>query len=250
MSAEIEKKDCEISGIERVVIQGDLAQLSPDQRVLYYQRVCESMGLNPLTKPFAYIQLQNKLTLYATKDCTEQLRKINGISIIGIESQIIDDLFIVKVKAKDKWGRTDESTGAVCIANLRGESKANAIMKAETKGKRRVTLSISGLGWVDECEVESIPNAQTIPVNMETGEINKDTKNLTDSSQIPRPKKEETLSQEQFIEISTKLKNDEKLSKAILNRFMIEDLKDIPKNYYDTVMGYILKVQSKDTDAS
>ena len=44
-------------------------------------------------------------------------------------------------------------------------------MKAETKAKRRVTLSISGLGWTDETEIESIPNAKKVEVNLETGEI-------------------------------------------------------------------------------
>jgi len=34
---------------------------------------------------------------------------------------------------------------------------ANAIMKAITKAKRRVTLSICGLGMLDETEVESLP---------------------------------------------------------------------------------------------
>ena len=33
---------------------------------------------------------------------------------------------------------------------------ANAIMKAETKAKRRVTLSICGLGMLDETELETI----------------------------------------------------------------------------------------------
>jgi hypothetical protein len=37
---------------------------------------------------------------------------------------------------------------------------ANALMKAETKAKRRVTLSIAGLGWLDETELETIPQAR------------------------------------------------------------------------------------------
>ena len=45
------------------------------------------------------------------------------------------------------------------------------MMKAETKAKRRVTLSLCGLGWTDESEVGSIPNAQTIVVDQETGEV-------------------------------------------------------------------------------
>ena len=37
-------------------------------------------------------------------------------------------------------------------------------MKAETKSKRRVTLRLCGLGMLDESEVETIPNAQRVPV--------------------------------------------------------------------------------------
>jgi hypothetical protein len=36
------------------------------------------------------------------------------------------------------------------------------MMKCETKAKRRVTLSIVGLGWTDESEIETIPDAQVI----------------------------------------------------------------------------------------
>ena len=166
-----EEQNKSMAVIENVMIKGDLSKLSDFERVNYYKMVCESLNLNPLTKPFDYILLNGKLTLYATKNCTEQLRKLNGVSIEALDDKIVDDLYIVKAKARDKTGRTDESTGAVNIGNLKGEAKANAIMKAETKAKRRVTLSISGLGWCDETEIESIPGAQKVPVNMETGEI-------------------------------------------------------------------------------
>ena len=177
MSQELAKKDSstEFSVIEQVVLKGDLSKLNEEQRVHYYHRVCESAGLNPITRPFEYITLNGKLTLYARKDCTEQLRKINGISIEELNDKVVDDLYIVKAKAKDKHGRTDESTGAVVIGNLKGEARANAIMKAETKAKRRVTLSICGMGWVDESEVESIPDAKIVHVNHETGEIEEKT---------------------------------------------------------------------------
>ncbi len=170
MTNEISKREG-FSAIEMVVMQGDLSKLTADQRLQYYNSVCESAGLNPLTNPFAYISLNGKLTLYAKKDCTEQLRKINGVSIEGLDDKIIDDLYIVKAKARDKHGRLDESTGAVVIGGLKGEQRANAIMKAETKAKRRVTLSICGMGWVDESEIDSIPNAKPVPVDLNTGEI-------------------------------------------------------------------------------
>jgi len=53
-------------------------------------------------------------------------------------------------------GRSDESTGAVPIARLQGENLANALMKAETKAKRRVTLSICGLSVLDESELDGV----------------------------------------------------------------------------------------------
>jgi hypothetical protein len=170
MTHQVSKKE-DFSAIEQVVMQGDLSKLTADQRLQYYNSVCESAGLNPLTNPFAYITLNGKLTLYAKKDCTEQLRKINGVSIEGLDDKIIEGLYIVKAKARDKHGRLDESTGAVVIEGLKGEQRANAIMKAETKAKRRVTLSICGMGWVDESEIESIPNAKPVPVDLKTGEI-------------------------------------------------------------------------------
>jgi hypothetical protein len=72
----------------------------------------------------------------------------------------------VTAQATDKTGRVDESIGAVPVENLKGEAKANAIMKGETKAKRRVTLSICGLGMLDESEVESVKGATPVPVEL------------------------------------------------------------------------------------
>lgn len=166
-----ELKQYDLSIIEQVVMTGDLSKLNSEQRVTYYHKVCESIGLNPMTKPFAYISLNGTLQLYAKKDATEQLRSVRGISIVSLHGKVVDDLYIVHAKATMPCGRVDESTGAVSFANLKGEAKANAIMKAETKAKRRVTLSISGLGFVDDSEVDSIPYAKRVEVDMNTGEI-------------------------------------------------------------------------------
>ncbi len=156
--------------IEQVIMGGDLSALKPEQRVSYYQSVCKSLGLNPLTKPFDYIKLNGKLTLYARRDAADQLRKLNQVSISDVDIQYTDDLVIVMVNAADKTGRADSDLGAVNIKGLQGEARANAIMKAITKAKRRVTLSICGLGWLDETEVETIPDAQPVTVAME-GEV-------------------------------------------------------------------------------
>jgi hypothetical protein len=146
--------------IETVLVGGDLSKLTAEERLSYYKAVCQSVGLNPLTKPFEYITLNGKLTLYARKDCTDQLRTLHGVSITLPSRELIDGIYVVTAHAKNSNGRTDESTGAVHIDGLKGENKANAYMKAESKAKRRVTLSICGLGLLDETEIESIPDAK------------------------------------------------------------------------------------------
>ncbi len=151
--------------------KGDLAALSPEQRTALYGATCSSMGLNPLSQPFQYIKLNGKLTLYATRTATDQLRTLNGVSITKVEKEVFDDVLTVTVHATDATGRSDMEIGAVMIGGLRGEALANAHMKALTKAKRRVTLSICGLGWLDESEVPSVPTASAVVVDQSTGEI-------------------------------------------------------------------------------
>lgn len=155
--------------LESVLLGGDLSKLTPAQRVMYYKNVCESVGLNPLTKPFDYIQLNGKLTLYAKKDATDQLRSIRNVSIDDVDITENEKQFIVKVKGHDSNGRTDVEVGVVNKADMRGDT-ANAQMKAVTKAKRRLTLSLCGLGWLDETEVQTIPDARRVNVK-DDGEI-------------------------------------------------------------------------------
>lgn len=154
------------SAIEQVVIGGDLSRLTSDQRVSYFRTVCDSLGLNPATKPFEYITLNGKLTLYATRAASEQLRKINGVSIFPLERTMIADagLYQVVARGRDATGREDEASGVVTITGLKGEALANQMLKCETKAKRRLTLSICGLGFLDETEVSDIPGAVAAPM--------------------------------------------------------------------------------------
>lgn len=170
--------------LEQVLVTGDLSKLSVEQRLSYYLKVCETTGLNPLSRPFDYIMLNNRLTLYARKDCTDQLRRRDNISVQIVGREQTGDIYVVTARAITGQGRTDESIGAVSIGGLRGEAAANAIMKSETKAKRRVTLSICGLGVLDESELDGIPHTQpesvaAVPnrpglpagVNVQTGEL-------------------------------------------------------------------------------
>lgn len=181
--------------IEMLLMGGDLTALSAEHRIQYYMQVCQSLGLNHLTQPFGFLELDKKVVLYAKKDCAEQLRNIRGVSIeIVGEKTLNSGVYIVTAKATMPDGRFDTATGAVPLNRedgqwktssngkrffegngkmvpLHGDQLANAYMKAETKAKRRVTLSICGLGMIDESEIDSIAGARRVAVDMRTGEI-------------------------------------------------------------------------------
>ena len=158
--------------IEQVLIQGDLSPLKPEERVGYYKAVCKSLGLNPLTSPFGYILFKEsetapaKLALYAKKDAAEQLRKIHRVSVIPktTTQEVTEDFATTRLSLMDRTGRTDTATGIVYLwkkyngqpYRLTGQRLGDAIMKSETKAKRRGTLSICGLGILDEIDLESV----------------------------------------------------------------------------------------------
>lgn len=198
-----------MTAFEQVIVGGDLSTLSPAERVSYYAKTCESLGLNPLTRPFEYVRLNGKLTLYARKDATDQVRSLRKVSLSITSRERLDgDLYVVTARASLPSGRHDESTGAVCLAGLRGEALANALMKAETKAKRRATLSLCGLGWLDETEVDSIADARRVRVN-DDGEL------VSSSRQLEAPAADVDAMRAELLELILKLKEPEKAEKAM-----------------------------------
>lgn len=155
---------------ESVMFAGDLSKLTAEQKVKLYRDLCHGLKLNPMTKPFDLIKIKSfgkeKEILYANRNCTDQLRTVHNVNIQVVEKKMIPEqgIYIVAVRAIMPNGRTDESTGVVDIHNLKGEALGNALLKCETKAKRRLTLSILGLSLLDESEVESIPLASKEPV--------------------------------------------------------------------------------------
>ncbi|EAI6436190.1 hypothetical protein CEK39_08570 [Campylobacter coli] len=159
------KLEINFNPYELALVKGDLSKLSDVERTSYVKNLCESLGLNMLTKPFEYIVLNGKLTLYANKSATDQLRQIRKVSITKTEVAQVGDIYMVTAYAATPDGRTDCDTGALSIKNLDGDNLANAIMKAITKAKRRVTLSICGLGMLDESELETIKEKRFLNPN-------------------------------------------------------------------------------------
>jgi hypothetical protein len=145
--------------LEHVLGTGDLSKLTTQQRVEYLVATCKSLGLNPLTRPIRFLSLNGQIQIYFTRDGTDQLRSSRSITLHVVDKSIDAGVFSVTVRARTKDGREDEDIGAVVLP-ASGDSRANALMKAITKAKRRVTLSICGLGQTDESELDTMPGAR------------------------------------------------------------------------------------------
>lgn len=143
--------------IESLVLRGDLSGLAPQDRARFYVQMCEGLGLNPSAQPFAFLRLNGKEVLYATRGATDQLAAIHRINREIVDGPKVIDLAGTKLvyavcRASHPNGRVETATATVPLVD-----PMNVLMKAETKAKRRATLSILGLGLLDEMELETIP---------------------------------------------------------------------------------------------
>lgn len=174
------------SSLEKLFIKGDLSVLSPSEKMAYYNEYCNRLGLDPFTQPFKLLKLDGKEVLYCDRSGTQQLSKLHDVSHEIKSREVVNDCYVVTAQAK-VTGRCTESIGAVPITKengswsesngrkffkgdgtfkpLTGDALCNAMMKAETKAKRRATLDLLGLGVLDESEISSIPNAQTVDIS-------------------------------------------------------------------------------------
>lgn len=148
--------------IDDLIQRGDYSSLTMRERSIFTYKLAERLGLNPITKPFDFIVLNNKLTLYANRTCSDQLRKIHNISssviyegplMIGTEAR--PDVYCVRVRITN-GERSEEAIGCVGLSNKKDEELGNTIMKCHTKALRRGTIAFCGLGFLDETEVESV----------------------------------------------------------------------------------------------
>lgn len=139
--------------ISSLVLNGDLRGLNPQQKVEYYRAFCQRLGLDPATQPLKLLKLQGREILYCDRSGAQQLNRKHNIGHQIVAREVVNDCYVVTARATQSGGRFEESIGAVPILGLKGEALCNAMMKAETKSKRRSTLDLCGLGMLDETEI-------------------------------------------------------------------------------------------------
>lgn len=144
--------------VASLVQRGDISALTAEERTRYYVSLCESLGLNPTTQPFAILRLNGKEVLYPTRGATDQLAAIHRVNREIVDGPRLIDLAGTKLvyclcRASLPNGRVETATATVPL-----QDPVNVLMRCETKAKRRATLSILGLAMLDETELETIPS--------------------------------------------------------------------------------------------
>lgn len=137
----------------------DLESLTEHQRQEYVRGVCKHMGVPDNLNLIALTYVDDgdgpaRLVPYAKRGATENVRNSLQIDIESLDHKMVNGSIVFTVTARSKvTGRREISTGSKWIDNLQGTALDDAIMTAQTRALRRVTLQFIGAGVLDESEV-------------------------------------------------------------------------------------------------
>lgn len=138
----------------------DLDLLTEPEQLEYIQSACDFLGV---PSELGLVSLgfmdsgdgKRKKVLYVHKGATDIIRERRKISVESLAPLPGGGKEFVGFTAvgKDAEGRQEIAVGVVSITGLTGVAVANAVMTAQTKTLRRLTLQYAGGGFLDETEV-------------------------------------------------------------------------------------------------
>lgn len=152
----------------------DLESLNETQRQDYLKAVCKHMGVPDNLNLVALIRQDDgegpaRLVAYAKRGATENVRNNLQINVISLTSQVVAGSIVFTATAvSKKTGRQEISTGSKYIEGATGKFLDDAIMTAQTRALRRVTLQFVGAGVLDESEVNQ---GKTVTVSAPAAQI-------------------------------------------------------------------------------
>lgn len=255
----VEEKD--LRAIESAFLENDMSKLDPGQRLTLYNQICNSIGLNPYSKPFQYINLSGRLVLYPTSECTKQLGMLYGLSYYQSDSKTEGNLLVVTVVAKTRDGREDFDIGTVDLRVWDNKKSAfrepnptemgNLYKKALTQAKRRVTLSLCGLGWLN-AQIDNTKPAPakpgSAPLDVDVAEFDdysvvEDTDPITSGAVDPDPAPPQMTKTEMQTAIKTAATAagipDETLRNELRSHFNVKTSKDLDPEKYNEILDWI-----------
>ena len=180
----------------------NLDELTEPERQDYVRAICKHMdvpyelnlvGLSYLDED----EGPRRLVPYAKRGATEIVRNNRGISVTTLTHEMVGGSIVYTATGKDKDGRQEISSGSKYIHGLLGKELDDAIMTAQTRACRRMTLQFVGAGVLDESEVNpalrvKITQTAEAPVQPTVAPANEPGKDITVQ---PSPVAEETPEQ-------------------------------------------------------
>jgi len=138
----------------------DLDRLSSDELRQYYLDACAFHGVPPELNVLAFTYMDSgdgarRRVLYAKKGATDIIRERLGISVADLRKEIFNGTLTYTCFGKNKDGRFEIAVGASYIDGLIGRALEVAIMVAQTRAIRRMTLQFAGAGLIDETELQA-----------------------------------------------------------------------------------------------
>lgn len=151
-----------------IPLTGDLERLTSQEREAYLLAACEFLQV---PSELGQVELtfmdsgdgKRQLVLYVKRGATDIIRDRRKINVDSMVQTNGEGYVGWVVTGHDSAGRQEIAVGAVSTKGLSGKAIADAVMTAQTKGCRRLTLQFAGGGFLDELEVNekttSIVNA-------------------------------------------------------------------------------------------
>lgn len=187
MSNEYIPTDNEKKLLMKFALEGSVHTWSQQDKVAYLACVNKKAGL-----PFGTIGLLRteyedwktkqkviKEFPYASRQTTIELAASREISLEQKKEYIAQDEARYTYRATDiRTGRFIEAVGSCSLINSKGNpldatARSNKIMHAETKAKRRASLEICGLAFLDDTEVDSVEGATRLELKEDAAEAPK-----------------------------------------------------------------------------
>lgn len=172
MTTEITVKNEELSlAIRSYLRTGDLSVLPDVEKDKVLLKMCEHYQLDAVMRPFILIKLNGKEVWYPTKSATDMVAAKFNLTreVLEIKENVERGILECRVKVTQEGSsRTETCISAVSIVEfgrdetgkivgkiMKGEAYANALMKVDTKAKRRATLGWLGIAdYYDPAENE------------------------------------------------------------------------------------------------
>lgn len=143
----------------------DLDKLSEPEKQKYADSAAIHFGLDPSLNPFDFIWMTQdtgfrKLCLYARRGTTDILREKHQISVLSLVQHDGPGYVSFTATGRNPDGRQEIAVGSCFIDGMRGEALAHAVMTAQTRALRRMTLQFAGVGILDVSEVNAPPETE------------------------------------------------------------------------------------------